>query len=201
MIRLFDILFALLMLAAAGLPMLLIAVAIVLHDGFPVIFRQTRVGRGGDPFTIFKFRSMRKSGPESSSGEIVGQSLADKQKARAAFQTTQVGDERITPVGRVIRKTHLDELPQIFNVLRGDMSVVGVRPDTPAQEVDYDPAYWQTRHIYRPGITGPAQVGHTSGGIPQRCFHELTWLEGRSVKLYLLLLLRTVVKVGRRNSF
>lgn len=202
MIRLLDIVLGLLMLVLAALPMVIIAGAIYAHDGFPVIFRQARVGRHGQLFTIFKFRSMRMARPESRSGTVSGTSWDVKVHARAAFQTTQTNDPRITPIGKVVRKTHLDELPQIFNVLRGDMSLVGVRPDTPAQEVDYPPRYWQLRHSLRPGITGLAQVMNTSeGGMEGRRRWESVWIERHSLRLYFSVLLRTVVKVLRRNSF
>lgn len=202
MIRIFDIILALLMLVLAGVPMLIVAAAIYAHDGFPVIFRQTRVGRHGQPFTIFKFRSMRLAPPDSRSGAVTGTSRDEKARARAAFETTQVNDPRITPVGRLIRKTHLDELPQIFNVLRGDMSLVGVRPDTPAQEVDYSVAYWCLRHSLRPGITGLAQVMNRAGGGMERRRHwETLWIERHSLRLYFSVLFRTVVKMLKCNSF
>jgi len=202
MIRLFDIALALLMLLLAGLPMLIVAVAIYAHDGFPVIFRQSRVGQGGRPFTIFKFRSMCLAPLDSRSGTVNGTSREDKQQARATFQTTQANDPRITPVGRVIRKTHLDELPQIFNVLRGDMSLVGVRPDTPAQEVDYTEDHWRLRHRLRPGITGLAQVRNSAGGgMEGRLYWDTVWIEQHSLRLYFSVLFRTVVKVLKRNSF
>ncbi|WP_272010109.1 sugar transferase [Roseovarius sp. ZX-A-9] len=202
MIRFLDIVLALLILVVTGLPMLVVAVAIYAHDGFPVVFQQIRVGRNGRPFTIFKFRSMRLAPPESSSGAVTGTSRDEAVQARAAFQTTQANDPRITPVGRVIRKSHLDELPQLFNVLRGDMSLVGVRPDTPAQEVDYTEDYWRRRHSLRPGITGLAQVMNTQAdGMDGRRHWETVWIERHSLLLYLSVLFRTVVKVLKRNSF
>ena len=202
MMRMLDIVFALLLLAVAALPMLIVAFAIYAHDGFPVIFRQIRAGRAGRPFTIFKFRSMRLAPPDSRSGAVTGTSRDERARARAAFETTQVNDPRITPVGRLIRKTHFDELPQIFNVLRGDMSLVGVRPDTPAQEVDYSEAYWRLRHSLRPGITGLAQVmNRAGGGMEGRRYWETVWIERHSLRLYFLVLFRTVVKVLKRNSF
>ena len=202
MIRLFDIFFALLILLLAGLPMLIVALAIFAHDGFPVLFRQTRVGQHGRNFTILKFRSMQLAPPDSRSGEVTGTSQEEKIRARAAFKTTQLNDPRITPVGRLIRSSHLDELPQLFNVLRGDMSIVGVRPDTPAQEVDYSHKYWSIRHSLRPGITGLAQVMNTAeAGMEGRRHWETIWIERHSLRLYLIILLRTVVKVCKNESF
>lgn len=201
MIRTFDILISTLAMVVAALPMLLIALAIYCQDGRPIIFRQTRIGQGGRPFTIFKFRSMRNGLAEHRSGAAaLGDNVEDRNKARQAFQTTQAGDPRITLVGRFIRRTHLDELPQFLNVMRGDMSLVGVRPDTPAQEHDYSRSYWIARHIYRPGITGVAQLHHIGGGIDARCASERVWLENRCLKLYFVLLVQTIFKVCKGNS-
>jgi lipopolysaccharide/colanic/teichoic acid biosynthesis glycosyltransferase len=123
-------------------------------------------------------------------------------RARTRFRTTQPDDPRVTPVGRVIRKTHLDELPQLYNVLRGDMSLVGVRPDTPAQETDYSEEYWRFRHKLRPGITGPAQaMNPADGGMEGRCYWETVWIEHHSLPLYFRVLLKTVSKVLKMSSF
>ena len=199
-IRFLDIVISLTMLIILSAPMAIIAIVIVAYDGFPVVFRQVRIGTKGHTFTIYKFRSMRNATDESGSGQV--QNAQDKAAARAQFQTTQVNDPRITPVGRVIRKTHIDELPQFFNVLLGDMSLVGVRPDTPAQETDYTAEYWLERHKFRPGITGTAQVYNTSlDGMDGRTRWEKVWNAERSVTLYIKLLLLTARKVVKRNSF
>ncbi len=146
--RLFDI-----AVSGAGLIVLspiwaLAALAIALEDGGPVFFRQQRVGRGGAPFTAYKFRSM-----------IVG--------ADAIPQQASANDSRITRVGRVLRATAMDELPQLWNIFRGDMSVVGPRPLMPGEiETGSDgrvvaleaiPGY-AMRHAVRPGLTGLTQV-------------------------------------------
>lgn len=164
MIRLFDVVLSALLLVVTAPLMLVVAIMIYVHDGGPALFRQTRVGRNGRTFAILKVRSMHQDDPGSRSGEVTSRNHEDKARARARFRTTQPDDPRITPVGRVIRETHLDELPQLYNVLRGDMSLVGVRPDTPAQETDYSEEYWRLRHTLRPGITGPAQVMNTADG-------------------------------------
>jgi lipopolysaccharide/colanic/teichoic acid biosynthesis glycosyltransferase len=182
--------------------MLVVAVATIIEDGLPVVFRQTRIGQNGQPFTIYKFRSMRLTDPEHGTGEAIGGSPQDKLQARLKFKTTTINDPRITAVGRVIRKTHLDELPQLFNVLLGEMSLVGVRPDTPAQEVDYDSDYWVKRHIHKPGITGLAQVmNDEKGGMAGRQHWETVWIEQKSLQLYYIVLFRTFLKVLKRNSF
>jgi lipopolysaccharide/colanic/teichoic acid biosynthesis glycosyltransferase len=115
----------------------LIAIAVRFESRGPVIFRQERVGAGGRTFTMMKFRSMRPSarGPE----------------------VTASGDPRITRVGRVLRRLGLDELPQLLNIVRGDMTLVGPRPETPALAARYPPQCVEVFR-YRPGLTGPAQV-------------------------------------------
>jgi lipopolysaccharide/colanic/teichoic acid biosynthesis glycosyltransferase len=128
--------------AGAGLVLLapvllLIAAAVKLSSRGPVLFRQVRVGQGGQPITVTKFRTMRvgHGGPEF----------------------TPNGDRRVTAVGRTLRFSGLDELPQLVNVLRGDMTLVGPRPETPALAAQYPP---ECRAVFqfRPGLTGPAQV-------------------------------------------
>lgn len=113
---------------------------------------------------------------------------ADKQ----GFQTND-GDSRITPVGRFLRKTSIDELPQLWNVLIGDMSLVGPRPDTPMQESSYTPADWQLRHTVRPGITGLAQVnGRSNIGTEQRLAHDLDYAQNHNLLLDIRILLKTL---------
>jgi len=128
--------------AAIGLILLspvlvLIALAIAVDDGFPVLFRQERVGRNGKLFQILKFRTMRavQSGPK----------------------VTSSGDSRVTRAGRWLRKLKLDELPQLWNVLRGDMSLIGPRPEVP-EYVELDDPLWQTVLSVRPGITDLATL-------------------------------------------
>ena len=140
--RFFDLLCAIPMTLIALVPMGLIAVAIILTDGFPVLFRQTRVGRHGREFTLLKFRSMRGA-PKGASG---------------GFEPGQTS--RVTVVGRLLRRTKLDELPQLFNVLGGDMSVVGPRPEVPRwTSVHVD--MWEVVLSVRPGLTDPASLAYS----------------------------------------
>lgn len=132
--------------AAAGLAAtapLLGAIAIVVRrtSPGPALFRQTRVGRDGKPFEMLKFRTMRVAAP----GEV-------------GPQVTAGGDARITAVGRVLRKTKLDELPELLNVLRGDMSLVGPRPEVPKYVAHYSQEDKASVHSVRPGLTDPATV-------------------------------------------
>lgn len=196
--RIADIPLSALILLITSPLMIAISIAIRHHDGGPVFFYQLRVGKDLKPFRIIKFRTMRIN-PEGA-GTVSAQNIEAKKAARAAFKTTTRGDSRITPVGRRIRAMHLDELPQLFNVLKGSMSLVGVRPDTPAQEVDYDPDYWQARHRLRPGITGPAQVAARDGDMEERTRLEKEWLSNPSTAAYIRVLIGTVRKVVRRSS-
>lgn len=135
-------------LAGAGIgsvllsPVLLaIAAVIRLREGAPVFFRQQRVGRDGKPFDIVKFRTMRVGRPGDP-------------------EVTVAGDDRVTRVGKVLRRTKLDELPQLFNVLRGEMSLVGPRPEVPAYVADWPEDARRVVLSVRPGITDPASLEH-----------------------------------------
>lgn len=198
LIRILDVGLALGVLVVFGLPMLLIAGAIKLDDGGSVIFFQKRVGKGGKTFEIWKFRTMTED-TSRFSGETAptGASAA---AARAQFQTTSANDSRISRVGKILRPIHVDELPQILNVLRGDMSFVGVRPDVPVQVADYTAEQWQSRHVYRPGITGLAQTAKDVDSTAKRTAYDLEWVAQYSVRLYVKILFKTFGKVLRRNS-
>lgn len=167
--RLIDIL-VVIALAPVWLPVLaLSAICVLVAMGRPIFFRQVRVGRGGKPFTILKLRTMR---------------IGDGSDA-----------ERITPFGAFLRKTSLDELPQLFNVLRGDMSLVGPRPLPTA----YLPLYSKEqarRHEVRPGITGWAQVNGRNGISWKRRFELDVWyVDHRSLLLDARIALMTVAAV------
>lgn len=138
--RLFDISVSAVLLIILMPLMTLLAILIKLESAGNVIFRQQRVGRNGEIFSIYKFRSM-----------VVNAS------AQGPYFTRE-NDSRVTRVGRFVRKTSLDELPQLINVLKGDMSLVGPRPNIPEQEGEYTPEEWNKRNSVRPGITGLAQA-------------------------------------------
>jgi lipopolysaccharide/colanic/teichoic acid biosynthesis glycosyltransferase len=138
--RLFDVLVSLNALVLLSPLMVVVSLAIVFGSPGGVLFYQERVGRGGRPFAMLKFRSMV---PDA--------------EALGSYQTNE-GDPRITPIGKILRQTSLDELPQLVNVLKGDMSLVGPRPDVPAQRDLYTEEEWFTRCRVRPGITGLAQA-------------------------------------------
>lgn len=147
--RLTDIVLSLTALVLLSPVLLLAAMAVMFDSGLPIFFKQTRVGLGGREFGMFKFRSMVKNA--SSIGPYF----------------TDTNDARVTRVGRFIRRTSIDELPQIINVFLGDMSLVGPRPDVPVQKSLYAPEDWVRRCSVRPGITGLAQVLIRSMGTHQ----------------------------------
>ncbi len=164
-----------------ALPLMgLVAAAVYLESGAPVLFLQTRVGLNGRHFQILKFRSMRT--------EPVG----------TAGSWTTDGDPRITRVGRFIRKFRLDELPQLINVLRGDMSLVGPRPEQPnlAEMLGQRIPYYEQRHFLRPGLTGWAQVKYGYGGTVTenkvKLEHDLFYIKHLSIPLDLAIIFETV---------
>jgi lipopolysaccharide/colanic/teichoic acid biosynthesis glycosyltransferase len=176
--RTFDIFFSSLALVVLAPVLLAVALLVRLDSPGPVFFRQVRVGQERRSFHILKFRSM----------------VVDAEKMGG--YSTSDGDRRITPVGRFIRRTSLDELPQLINVLRGDMSIVGPRPDVPAQEALYTAEEWVERHRVRPGITGLAQAGLRSAATPeQRKQLDLEYVRKRSLVLDCAIVLNTVRQV------
>jgi exopolysaccharide biosynthesis polyprenyl glycosylphosphotransferase len=158
--RTLDITMASLMMIASAPFIALTALAVWLEDGLPVLYSQERVGEHGRVFRVHKFRSMRKD------AESDGQPLW----ARA-------DDDRVTRVGRVIRLTRLDELPQLWNVLRGDMSFVGPRPERPffVEQLAERIPFYQQRHAVKPGLTGWAQVKYRYGSSLEDAMEKLRY--------------------------
>jgi lipopolysaccharide/colanic/teichoic acid biosynthesis glycosyltransferase len=167
---------------------LVIAAGVLAADGRPVFYRGERVGRGGRTFRMVKFRTLYRDA-EKRLGPHLGAELVERTKAE------------VTPFGQWLRATQLDELPQFWNVLRGDMSIVGPRPIRPRffeELVSELPAYWQ-RLVVRPGLTGFAQVRRgyeTSMG--EKLAHDLEWIADRSVRLYLRTVTATAWRVARQ---
>jgi lipopolysaccharide/colanic/teichoic acid biosynthesis glycosyltransferase len=165
-----------------------IALAILLTSGPPLFYRGERVGRGGRIFTMLKFRTLRR-GAEARLGPYLGAELV----ARTRAETTRTG--------AWLRATQLDELPQLLNILRGDMSFVGPRPIRPRffEELAAElPGYWQ-RLVVRPGLTGFAQVrkGYETS-MAEKLAHDLEYIADRSLRLYLRTLTATAVRVLRQ---
>jgi lipopolysaccharide/colanic/teichoic acid biosynthesis glycosyltransferase len=183
-LRTLDILLAAI-LGLLALPFaLLIALLVLVSSGRPVLYRGERVGRRGRFFDMLKFRTM-KAGAEERIGQHLGPELV------------AATDAELTAFGRWLKASQLDEIPQLWNVLRGDMSFVGPRPIRPRffTELAQDlPAYWQ-RLVVRPGLTGFAQVrrGYETS-MAEKLAHDLEWIADRSVRLYL----RTMIVTGAR---
>lgn len=167
---------------------LLVALAIKLESRGPVLFRQTRIGRGGKSFTLYKFRSM-KAGAEEEKPV-----LADLDQAQGLYFKIR-NDPRTTRVGRFLRRTSLDELPQLVNVLRGEMSLVGPRPALPEEVEKYEE--WHKRRLeVQPGLTGMWQVmGRSDLPFDEMVMLDLYYIENWSLWLDLKILLRTVPSV------
>ncbi len=172
--RLVDIVVSALALALLSPVLALAALAIRLESPGPVIYRQRRIGRDGEPFDVLKLRTMVPG------AEHIGAGLA-----------IDAGDPRVTRAGALLRRTSLDELPNLLNVLRGEMSLIGPRPTLPVQVEQYTPRQ-RGRLAIKPGITGWAQVnGRASLPWPERIELDLYYIEHRSLALDLRILART----------
>ena len=184
--RALDILGATVMLGLAGPLMALVAIAIRIEDGGLAIFSQTRVGKGGKHFTIFKFRTMVND------AEKLQIDLTNDHEG-PVFKMTD--DPRITRVGRFLRKTSIDELPQLFNILRGEMSLVGPRP-LPVHEVEAAPVSFLDRHMVKPGLTGRWQVsGRSDTGFKELDELDRWYVDNWSLGQDLEILAKTVPAV------
>jgi sugar transferase (PEP-CTERM system associated) len=178
--RVFDIVVSAGLLVLTAPVMVMAGTMIALESRGPIIYRQERVGRGGRPFTVLKFRSMAQD--------------AEKDGARWAA----VNDSRITRVGRLLRRTRIDELPQLLNVIRGEMSFVGPRPERPefvAMLTEQIPFY-AVRHSVKPGLTGWAQVRYSYGATIEQSVkkleYDLYYVKNHTLFLDLVILLETV---------
>lgn len=179
--RCFDLVVGTALLIAAMPIMLLTALLILLEDGAPIFYSQERVGRGGQPFRVIKFRSMRRDAEKDG-------------KPRWASSN----DDRVTRVGRFIRKLRIDELPQLFNVLNGDMSLVGPRPERPyfVDQLTQQIPFYAVRHCVKPGVTGWAQVRYQYGAsvddAAEKLQYDLYYVKNHSLILDTLVLFETV---------
>jgi sugar transferase (PEP-CTERM system associated) len=180
--RVFDVVAAIAVLALTWPLMLLTALAILIESGgsAPVFYRQERVGEHGRPFALIKFRSMRTD--------------AEKDGARWASRN----DDRVTRVGRFIRKTRLDELPQLWNVFKGDMSFIGPRPERPQFVEQLAPKirYYRLRHCVKPGLTGWAQLNYPYGASEEdaveKLKYDLFYVKNQSLLLDVMIFVQTV---------
>lgn len=178
--RLIDVAFAAVALVVTAPLLVVIAVLVRLSGPGPVLYRQVRSGEGGRLFVMLKFRTM----------------VQDAENGVAVWASKN--DPRVTPVGRVLRRTRLDELPQLWNVLRGDMSIVGPRPERPEYHelLHKEIPYWTRRHLIKPGITGWAQVhlayADDIHGAASKLAYDLYYLKHRTLALDFVILFRTV---------
>ena len=188
-LRALDVFFSALFLLVALPLVVLVSLALLVTSGLPLLYRGERVGKGGRVFHMLKFRTLRR-GAEARLGPYLGPELVERTRAEE------------TRLGRWLRATQLDEIPQFWNVLRGDMSLVGPRPIRPrffdelAEEL---PAYWQ-RLVVRPGLTGFAQVrkGYETS-MAEKLAHDLEYIADRSVRLYLRTLAATAWRVLKQS--
>ncbi len=183
--RAVDVVFALIAGAVFAPAVAAAAIAVKLGDRGPVLFRQVRVGQRGRTFEIVKLRTMGLD--------------AESEGAR----WSGAGDPRVTPVGRVLRRTHLDEVPQLWNVLRGEMTLVGPRPEVPeiVADLEWQIPFYDRRELVKPGITGWAQVrcgySGTQAGSAWKVCHDLYYLKHRSLALDVMIMLETVASAIR----
>jgi exopolysaccharide biosynthesis polyprenyl glycosylphosphotransferase len=182
--RLLDIVISIVVMIVSLPVCLITAIAIKFESKGPVFFSQARVGRNGIVFTLYKFRSM----------------VTDSEKGGP--QWTKVNDPRVTAVGRFIRKTHIDEIPQFWNILKGEMSIVGPRPEQPfyVQKYSEQLSYYTRRLKVKPGLTGWWQVKYTTyieslDEIKSRLQLDFFYIENISLKLDLEIMVRTVFRV------
>jgi lipopolysaccharide/colanic/teichoic acid biosynthesis glycosyltransferase len=170
-----------------------IALAICLDSPGGVLFRQTRLGLGGRPFTIYKFRTMRADADDALHRRAVARWAAGRgYPAAGGCLYKPERDPRVTPVGRCLRLTGLDELPQLLNVLRGEMSLVGPRPALPYELEHYRPCYYE-RFRVRPGITGLWQVNRRRApSLEEAMALDRQYVRRLSLRLDLAILLQTV---------
>lgn len=180
------------------LSFLLVIVAILIKVEDPkgkILFKQLRVGKDGKEFFIYKFRSMA-----SDAEERLKELLALNQTTGAMFKMKD--DPRVTKIGKIIRKTSIDELPQLFNVLKGEMSLVGPRPPLPREVAEYT-TYDMQRLLVVPGCTGLWQVsGRSNVGFAEMVDLDLTYIRERSVLKDIKIIIKTVfVLFGSKNAF
>jgi sugar transferase (PEP-CTERM system associated) len=179
--RLSDIVIAMVLLAVTLPVMLVAALWVMMFDGFPVLYRQERVGLHGRRFNVFKIRSMRTNA-----------------EADGRPRWASVNDMRITRTGRFMRKFRIDELPQLFNVLRGEMSVVGPRPERPyfVTQLTQEIPFYAIRHGVKPGVTGWAQVrlqyGASVDDAVEKLQYDLYYVKNNSLLLDTLVLYKTI---------
>ena len=181
--RVFDFIISLFALIILSPLFLLISLTILIGDGKPVLFRQKRVGKNNELFTIYKFRTMKRGTENVASGKL------------------ENANAKITKFGRILRATSIDELPQLFNILNGTMSLVGPRPLIPEENEIRELREKYNVYTIRPGITGWAQVnGRDNISLEQKALLDKEYVEKQSLGFDIKILVMTVLKVLRRED-
>jgi lipopolysaccharide/colanic/teichoic acid biosynthesis glycosyltransferase len=197
--RTLDVVGALLLLTVLLVPLLVVALAIVLDGGRPVLFRQRRVGRGGRVFELFKFRTMRSGGGDDELRKLIAKELRGEDTTEDGSSKLN-NDSRVTRLGALLRRTSIDELPQLWNVVRGDMALVGPRPCL-EWEAELFPPQFRSRFAVRPGLTGLWQVsGRSKLGTLDMLRLDVTYVRTRSLRTDLVILLSTVPALLRGDG-
>ena len=183
--RLLDLLISVFGLILLAIPIIIISIIIKCDSPGPVIFKQERLGKDGKPFTIYKFRSMGLD------AEINGP------------QWAEANDIRCTKIGTFLRKTRIDELPQLYNIIRGDMTLVGPRPERECFYIEFEkyiPGF-QNRMVVTPGLTGHAQVNGGYKLLPEeKIIYDMEYIQNRSLRMDLQCIFKTLNVVLTRNG-
>lgn len=178
--RIFDIVFALCLLIVMGIPMIIVSIAIKAEDKGPIIYKSKRVGKNLKLFNVYKFRTMRTD--------------------RLELEGKLDHDQMVTKVGKVLRKTSIDELPQLFNIIKGEMSFIGPRPWIPEYYVWFTDEQKRRTEV-RPGISGLAQVEGRNGiNIFKKVEYDLYYVENKSFILDLKLVIKTIIQVLKKSD-
>jgi len=197
--RLLDIALATVLLAVSSPVLLVVAVLVAATTRGPVLFRQTRVGRAGAPFRMLKFRTMRHGCDDAAHRDYIHRLLSDEAEAYDGLYKL-VDDPRVTRIGAVLRRLSIDELPQLLNVLKGDMTLVGPRPALPF-EAELFPDWATPRYLVAPGLTGLWQVsGRNRLTMLQGLKLDVEYVEQRSFVVDVMILLWTVPAVVGRGA-
>lgn len=195
--RILDVTVAVVTLVLLMPVMLVLAAAIRLESPGPVLFRQRRIGRSQAPFTVNKFRTMSQDASDEIHKAFVLALIAGEKPPPAEGEPRfkLPSDKRVTRVGRILRRSSLDELPQLWNVVRGEMSLVGPRPPI-SYEVEHYPTPWLDRFAVKPGVTGLWQVsGRCELSLEEMIALDIEYVRRRSVRLNLRILIRTIPAV------
>jgi lipopolysaccharide/colanic/teichoic acid biosynthesis glycosyltransferase len=194
-----DVLLCSVLLLVLSIPMLLVVLAVRLEDRGPALFRQERVGLRGNRFTLLKFRTMFQGVDDRALRDLIARELACEDTVQNGSSKLN-NDRRITRVGAFLRRTSLDELPQLINVVRGDMTLVGPRPCL-SWEADMFPAEFSPRFSVRPGLTGLWQVsGRSALGTLEMLQLDVLYVRSRTLRSDAGILLRTVPALLRGSG-